>query len=336
MTTCSSRPGTELRAIVTPFAGAERRRSLVQLVTSFGPFFAVCGAAYLAYPVSWLISLALALPAGALLLRVFSIQHDCTHGSFFASRRANRWAGFACSLFTLTPFAAWGRLHLLHHAAWNDLHRSDLSDIYSACLTVREYRALPRRRRLLYRLPRHPLCAIVLLPPLIFLLLFRVPFDTPRELPGERRSIWLTDLGLVALYGGLALLLGWERVLMVQLPALMVGSIAGAWMLSLQHHFEGARWSAPGEWDYVEVSLTGSSWLGLPKFLHRLTGNLGYHHVHHLNTRIANYNLPAASAALQTRYPVHPIGLAGALRGPWLTLWDDGAGRLVSFRDSAA
>jgi omega-6 fatty acid desaturase (delta-12 desaturase) len=336
MITSSSRRDTELRSIVSPYAGGNRRDSLAQLATSIGPFIAVCAASYLAYPHSWLISLALALPAGGLLLRIFAIQHDCTHGSFFASQRANRWAGRACSLVTLTPFATWRRLHLLHHGTWNDLHRSDLSDIYSACLTVSEYRALPPARRLLYRLPRHPLFAIVLLPPLIFLLLFRLPFDTPRELRRERRSVWLTDLGLALLYGALALLLGWERVLVVQLPALIVGSFGGAWMLSLQHHFEGARWATPAEWDYVEVSLAGSSWLALPGVLHWFTGNLGFHHVHHLNPRIPNYHLRAAHEALQPHHPAQPLGLGGALRGPWLALWDEEARRLVSIRQAAA
>jgi len=334
MTVSSIRVGDELRAIVSPHARSDHRRSLSQLVTTLGLFFAVCTVGYLLYPVSWLLSLVVAVPAGGLLLRLFALQHDCSHGSFFASPRANQWAGRLCSLFTVTPFAAWRRLHLLHHAEWNDLHRSDLSDIYSACLTVREYRALPRRQRLTYRLPRHPLMALVLLPPLIFLLVLRLPLDTPRG-SRERRSFLLTNLALVVLYGTLALLLGWQRVLVVQLPAVAIASMFGAWMLTLQHHFEGARWSNRDEWEYVEASLAGSSWLDLPALLHWLTGNLGYHHVHHLNLRIPNYRLRAAHAALQPRARQEPVGLAGALRGPWLALWDEESGRLVSFRAAA-
>jgi omega-6 fatty acid desaturase (delta-12 desaturase) len=332
----SSSPGSALRAIIAPFARADRHRSLVQLATSLGCFFSVCAAAYLLYPISWLISLALAPLGGALLVRLFSIQHDCTHGSFFASRRANVWTGRLCSLFTVTPFLGWGRLHLVHHAEWNDLHRSDLSDIYSACLTVREYQALPRGRRLLYRLSRHPLLAIVLLPPLIFVLLLRMPLDTPRTMVRERRSFHLTNVALVVLYGALAVLLGWQRVLMVQLPILVAGTILGCWVLYVQHHFDAARWLAPGEWDFVEASLAGSSWAGLPRVLHWLTGNLTIHHVHHLNARIPNYSLDAASRALQGRYPMQPFGLRAALAAPWLALWDEDARRLVSFRQAAA
>ena len=332
----SSLSASALRAIIAPHARADWRRSVFQLTTTLGCFFSVCAAAYLLYPISWLISLALTSLGGALLVRLFALQHDCTHGSFFSSRRANVWAGRLCSLFTVTPFLGWGRLHLLHHADWNNLHRSDLSDIYSACLTVREYNALPRGKRLAYRLPRHPLFAIVLLPPLIFALLLRLPLDTPRTMVNARRSIYLTDAALVALYGGLALLLGWERVLMVQLPIVAAGSFFGCWILHVMHHFDDSRWLTAGEWDFVEASLAGSSWLGFPRVLHWLSGNLGIHHVHHLNARIPNYNLATASQALQVSHPMQRVSLRAALRAPWLTLWDEDARRLVSFREAAA
>jgi acyl-lipid omega-6 desaturase (Delta-12 desaturase) len=336
MNASSSLPASALRAIIAPYAHADWRRSIFQLTTTLGCFVAVCAASYLLYPISWLISLALAPLGGGLLVRLFALQHDCTHGSFFASQRANVWAGRLCSLFTVTPFLGWGRLHLLHHAEWNDLHRSDLSDIYSACLTVREYKALPRGKRLAYRLPRHPLFAIFLLPPLIFALLLRLPLDTPRTMMRARRSIFLTDAALLALYGGLALLLGWQRVLVVQLPIVAAGSMFGCWVLYVMHHFDGSRWLAPGEWDYAEASLAGSSWLAFPRILHWLSGNLGVHHVHHLNARIPNYNLETAAEALQARHPILPVSLSAALRATSLALWDEDARRLVSFREAAA
>jgi omega-6 fatty acid desaturase (delta-12 desaturase) len=335
MNVSSSPSGSALRAVIAPFARVDRHRSLVQLSTSLACFIAVCAAGYLVYPISWLLPLALAPLGAGVLLRLFSIQHDCTHGSFFASHRANVWTGRLCSLFTVTPFLGWGRLHLLHHAEWNDLQRSDLGDIYSACLTVREYRALPRGRRLLYRLPRHPLLSIVLLPPLIFVVLMRLPLDTPRTMVRARRSVRLTNACLVGLYGALALLLGWQRVLMVQLPIVAAGSIFGCWVLYAHHHFDKARWLAPGEWDFVEASLTGSAWLGLPRVLHWLTGNLGIHLVHHLNARIPNYSLAMASRALQAHHPMQPVSLRAALRAPELALWDEDAHRLVSFREAA-
>jgi acyl-lipid omega-6 desaturase (Delta-12 desaturase) len=290
---------------------------------------------YLVFPISWLLSLALALPTGALLVRIFIVQHDCGHGSFFASRRANAVVGRLCSLITLTPFANWARQHALHHADWNNLDRGDGggSDIYSSCLTVREYRALSPWRRFLHRLPRHPLVANLLLPPVVFMLVYRVPFDTPRTWIRERWSVYLTNLALVALFGALVALLGWQRVLLVQLPTMVVASILGVWLFSLQHRFENAHWTEKGDWSFVDAALRGSSWFSLPPVLHWLTGNIGFHHVHHLNPRVPNYRLRAAHEAVHALHPVRPLSLRAGLRAPWLTLWDEASGRLVRFRD---
>jgi omega-6 fatty acid desaturase (delta-12 desaturase) len=291
---------------------------------------------HLVYPLSPWLTLALALPTGALLVRVFIIQHDCGHGSFFASRRANVAVGRLCSLITLTPFANWSRQHAVHHGDWNNLDRSGGgADIYSACLTVQEYLALSSWQRLLYRLPRHPLVANLLLPPLVFLVLYRVPFDTPRRWVRERRSVHLTNAALAALFGALAVGFGWREVLEIHLSVMVVASILGVWLFSLQHRFETARWTRRAEWDPAEASMEASSWFGLPRVLHWLTGNIGFHHVHHLNTRVPSYRLGAAHDAVQALWPITPLSLGGGLRSPWLTLWDEASGRLVSFREGA-
>src|SRR4051812_17854628 len=272
-----------LRRATAAFARPLPWQSALQLLTSFGPFLAGCAAMYLVFPVSPLLTLALSLPTGALLVRVFIVQHDCGHGSFFASRSANTTVGWLCSLITFTPYANWGRQHAAHHANWNNLDRQSAgSDIYSACLTVREYLALTPGRRFLYRLPRHPLIANFLLPPLVFLLLYRVPFDTPRDWIRERWSVHLTNAALVVLFGTLVALLGWREVLLVHLPVMVVASILGVWLFSLQHRFETSRWLNHGDWTFVEAALEGSSYFQLPKVLHWLTGNIGFHHVHHL------------------------------------------------------
>lgn len=325
---------TQLREAAATFARPNWQSGALQLMTSFGPFLAACIAAYLVYPISPLLSGALAVPAGVLLVRVFIVQHDCGHSSFFASRRANALTGRLCSLITLTPFANWGRQHGQHHASWNNLDRTGGSDIYSACLTVREYRALSRRRRLLYRLPRHPLVANILLPPLVFLLLYRVPFDTPRAWVRERWSVHLTNLALAAMFALLVTLVGWRQVLTVHLPMMTVSSILGVWLFSLQHRFDTARWTTKEEWNFVQAALAGASWFGLPRVLHWLTGNIGFHHVHHLNPRVPNYRLSAAHDAVQALHPVQPLSLRRGLAAPWLTLWDEAGGRLVRFRDA--
>ena len=330
-------PDAQIRHAAAAFARPNGWKSALQLLTSFGPFLAGCAAMYLVYPVSDLLTLALAVPTGALLIRVFIVQHDCGHGSFFASRRANAIVGRLCSLITLTPYANWSRQHGLHHADWNNLDRTGGgSDIYSACLTVSEYLALSPWRRFLYRLPRHPLVANVLLPPLVFLLLYRVPFDTPRAWRRERWSVHMTNAAIVCLFGTLVVFLGWREVLLVHLPVMVVASILGVWLFSLQHRFETARWTAKSEWSFVEAALDGSSWFRLPRALHWLTGNIGFHHVHHLNPRVPNYRLSEAHEAVHALRPIQPLPLRRSLAAPFLTLWDERSGRLVRFRDARA
>jgi omega-6 fatty acid desaturase (delta-12 desaturase) len=330
-----TRSGVEVRQAAAAFAKPIGGQGAFQLLTSFGPFLAACVSMYLAYPISPWLAIALAVPTGALLVRVFIVQHDCGHGSFFASARANTLVGRACSLITLTPFGNWARQHSLHHGNWSNLDRRKGADLYSACLTVREYLALSRRRRLLHRLPRHPLVANLLLPPLVFLVLYRVPFDTPKRWVRERRSVHLTNAALLLLFGALALAFGWQEVLTIHLSIMVVASILGVWLFSLQHRFETARWTRREDWNPADASMEGSSWFGLPRILHWLTGNIGFHHVHHLNTRVPNYRLGAAHDAVQALWPVKPLTLRGGLRAPWLTLWDEASGRLVSFEEAA-
>jgi omega-6 fatty acid desaturase (delta-12 desaturase) len=287
---------------------------------------------YLAFPTSRVLALVLALPAGMLLVRIFIIQHDCGHGSFFRSLRANGVVGRLCGLLTLTPYANWARQHSLHHASWSNLDRRKGSDLYSSCLTVDEYLALSRCRRLLHRLPRHPLVANLLLPPLVFLLLYRLPLGTPRRWVRERRSVHLTNLSLLLTFGTLALLLGWQRVLVIHSSVMIVASIVGVWLFSLQHRFETARWTRRQEWNASVASMEASSWLDLPNVLQWLTGNIGFHHVHHLNPRVPNYRLCAAHNAIKGAWPIRPVSLMAGLQSPWLTLWDETTAQLVSFR----
>src|SRR5438132_13715912 len=188
-------------------------RSLAQLATSFGGFFVVCAAMYLSLGLTVWITLLLSVLAAGFLVRIFIIQHDCGHGSFFRSRRANELIGRLCSLMTLTPYAFWRRQHARHHGSWNNLDRRAASglDIYSSCMTVVEYRALGRWRRCLVRLTNHPIVAHLLLPPLVFVILYRVPFDAAKEWRRERRGVYLTNLALVGFMGSFGLSVGFGR-----------------------------------------------------------------------------------------------------------------------------
>lgn len=265
----------DLRRNARRFQGCSLRKSLFQAVTSFGGFLGSCAAMYLLLELSYWLSLALTPLAAGFLVRIFIIQHDCGHGSFFRRRRANDMVGFACSLLTLTPYASWRRQHAGHHSVWNDLDRRQSgADIYSSCLTVAEYHALSPQRRWWYRTTRHPIVANILLPPLVFLGLYRVPFDTPKTWRHERRAVYVTNMALVLIFGVLGLLLGFSEVAAVQLPVIVAASIIGVWLFSVQHRGQTVQWFAHENWDSVAASLRSSTCLRLPGVLQWFTGKL--------------------------------------------------------------
>jgi omega-6 fatty acid desaturase (delta-12 desaturase) len=326
---------TDPRIAVTGFLSPVLSISLCQIASSFGGFIGVCVAMYLLVDLSYWITIALALVAAGFLVRIFIIQHDCGHGSFFRSQRANHALGLLCSLLTLTPYANWRRQHAGHHGAWNNLdRRSSGVDIYSTCLTVEEYEALRPWHRRWYRLARHPLVANILLPPLIFLALYRVPFDTPKAWRRERRAVYMTDLVLVAVIVGLGFSVGFDRIAAVQLPVMVLASIIGVWLFSVQHCFEHTFWTRQDNWQFTDAALMGSSHLRLPKLLQWFTGNIGFHHIHHLNPRIPNYRLQEchdANPVLQTA-PI--LTLWSGLWQGCFALWDEERGRMVSFKSA--
>jgi omega-6 fatty acid desaturase (delta-12 desaturase) len=328
-------PLRDLRATLAAYQAPVLGRSLGQMATTFLPFFGVIAAMYALAGISPWLSLALALPAAGLIVRIFIIQHDCGHGAYFRSKAANEWLGRFCSLFTMTPFANWRRQHANHHAMWNNLdQRSSGADIYSTCLTVAEYRALSPLQRWGHRAMRHPLIAQVLLPPLVFLLLYRVPFDTPPAWPRERASVFATDLGLAALFTVLVLLLGAGPVALVQVPTIVIAAILGVWLFSVQHRFENAVWLRQEDWSATNAALFGSSHLKLPRVLQWFSGNIGFHHIHHLLPRVPNYRLEECHRACAAQVPgTSSLTLGQALRAPGFVLWDEARARLVRFSD---
>jgi acyl-lipid omega-6 desaturase (Delta-12 desaturase) len=305
--------------------------SLGQMANSFLPCLALYALMYASLAFSYWATLALSVVTAGFIVRIFIIQHDCGHGSFFRSRQANDWVGRLCSLFTLTPYSMWRRQHAGHHAHWNDLdHRMSGSDIYSTCLTVDEFRALPRWRRVVHRVMLHPVVSLLLLPPLVFLVIYRIPFDAPRSWTRERRAVHGTNLALLAVFGVLGLVLGFGNVLLVHLPTSIVASIIGVWLFSLQHRFEGAQWARQDAWSPVAASLRGSSLLQLPRILQWFTGNIGFHHVHHLDPRVPNYRLEACHHSHPAFAEVTTLTLPrGALLSSRYCLWDEKAQLLV-------
>lgn len=310
-------------------------RSGLQALVSFGGFFATCGAIYALAGWSYWVAILLAPLAAGFLVRIFIIQHDCGHQSFFRSRVANDCLGYLCSLLTLTPYELWKRQHAGHHGTWNDLERRQTGvDIYSTCLTVAEYHGLSRRQRVLFAITRHPLVANVLLPPLIFLGLYRIPFDAPAAWRRERLAVYLTDVMLVAVYGGLVVLLGAGTVAAVQLPIMVLAAIVGVWLFSVQHRGENARWEHHKDWDAVSASLDSTNFLCLPGVLNWFTGNIGYHHVHHLNPRIPNYRLRECHAAIPALRNVPTLSLGDGLRAVRYVLWDERQNRMTTLGQS--
>jgi omega-6 fatty acid desaturase (delta-12 desaturase) len=327
--------GRSLRAILAEHQAPILRRSLGQLATTFGPFFGLIAAMYALWDVSPWISLALTVPTGGLIVRIFIIQHDCGHGAFFRSRAANDWLGRFCGLITMTPYGNWRRQHAQHHAVWNNLDkRVGGADIYSTCLTVAEYQALPGFSRWWRRLVRNPLISQILVPPLVFLLFYRIPFDTPTGWWRERLSVLTTNAGLAVLFTTLILLLGIGPVALVQLSAISIAAIIGMWLFSIQHRFEGALWLRQSEWTATDAAFFGCSHLKLPRVLQWFSGNIGFHDIHHLMSRVPNYRLEECHrACLPLVPPVKPLTLWRALRAPSYVLWDEQQARLVRFAD---
>jgi omega-6 fatty acid desaturase (delta-12 desaturase) len=327
----------DLRAVTLAFQRATPRIALFQIGTTIVPLVLAIAAMHAGLAMGWWwVVPPLALLAAGLTVRTFIIQHDCGHGSFLPWRRANDVLGRLCGVLTLTPYAHWRRQHAQHHGTWNDLDRREGrgSDIYSTCLTVAEYRALGPWARRWHRIARHPAVALILLPPIIFLFVYRVPFDTPAAWLGERRSVQLTNLALVALHGGLGLALGFGPTLLVLLAVMVPASIAGVWLFSLQHHFEDARWARHETWDPVTAAIEGSSFLRLPRVLQWFTGSIGFHHVHHLAPRIPNYRLEACHNAHPAFGTARVLGIREGLRASRYALWDEAEGRMATFAKS--
>ncbi len=316
---------------LAPYARPSVARSVADLLTSVAPYLGLSVAMYLSLGVSYLLTLAIAVPAAGFLLRTYIVFHDCSHGSFLPSKRANVWLGTALGVLVYAPFLNWRHNHAVHHATAADLDRRGQGDVPT--LTVAEYRARPWRGRLGYRLFRNPLVMFGLGP--LFGMVIAPRFVPRSARPRIRRSVHTTNLALVLLIGGLCWLIGWRDFLLVQGPTAMLAGSVGIWLFYVQHQFEDTFWERATEWTYADAALRGSSHLRLPRVLRFFTGNIGLHHVHHLSARIPNYNLQRAHDENPIFHDVPTISLLDGLRAVRLKLWDEDAGRLVTFAQAA-
>jgi len=318
---------TPWRDVLAPFAVPSPHRGLAALATSTLPYLALSVLMYLMLGVSTVLTLALAIPAAGFLVRVFVMFHDCAHGSLLPSKRANVMVGTVLGLFVLSPFRRWRHDHAIHHATSGDLDRRGVGDVIT--LTVTEYNARSRRGRIAYRLIRNPLVMFGFGPVIAMVIGPRMVARGARR--RMRNSVLGTDVALVAIVGVLCWLIGWHAFLIVWAPAALLAGSIGIWLFYVQHQFEDAYWQSNAEWSYADAALRGSSYLKLPPLLRFFTGNIGLHHVHHLNARIPNYNLPRAHAASPMFATVPTLSLWDGLRSVRLKLWDEQAGRLVTF-----
>jgi acyl-lipid omega-6 desaturase (Delta-12 desaturase) len=282
--------------------------------------------------VHYLVTLAFSLPAIGMLVRIFIIQHDCGHGSFTKSKRANNIIGFACGVVTLTPYSYWRRSHAIHHATASQLDNRGTGDVWT--MTIDEYARAPRWRRLQYRLFRTPFFLFFIAPVVQFVVLQRFPWNGPWRWSRQNASILWTNLLLLAIYGVLIHWIGCKAFIMVQLPLVALMGSVGMLLFYVQHQFEGTYWAKSADWDYETAALRGSSFFKLPRILQWFTGNIGFHHIHHLSHRIPNYNLQRCHDDNPRFQNVNIITLRSCLRTLNLQLWDEERQLLVSIREA--
>ncbi|HLY91374.1 MAG TPA: fatty acid desaturase [Acetobacteraceae bacterium] len=312
--------------------GADWKRSLFQLVTTAMPFIALLVIMPEASHVSYWLTLLLAIPAAGLLVRLFIIQHDCGHGSFFKSRAANDGLGRVLGVLTLTPYGHWRKGHAVHHACSGSLDRRGRGDV--EMLTVAEYEALSPLGKLGYRLYRNPFIMVLLGAPINFIVLQRVPRGLSFRDRDARRSILSLNVALVVAFGLPMVMIGVAPVVATYLPVMFIASWAGNWLFYVQHQFENTYWKREDDWNFYTAALRGSSYFELPRILQWFSGNIGLHHVHHLCSRVPNYRL---QACLDSAPELHRIAKRITLReslGCWkLALWDEERRLMVGFSD---
>jgi omega-6 fatty acid desaturase (delta-12 desaturase) len=319
------------KKVVAEFKGPDTWRSVLQLSLTVMLFAGSWALMLWSLQIGYWLTLLLALPTAGFLMRLFMIQHDCGHGSYFRSRRARDWVGFCIGVLVLTPYQYWRRTHAHHHAHSGNLDFRSFGDIET--LTRREYEARTPRERLAYRLYRNPLLLLTIGPLFHFVVKHRYPWDIPKSWKKEWASVWGTNAALAALLVVMALTVGLKSFLLVHLPVLVITTSLGVYLFYVQHQYENTYWHRKEDWDHFEASIYGASHLVLPRPLQWITAYIGIHHVHHLNSMIPNYKLEACMNASPELQQSTQIRLKDSFRLLNLALWDEDAERLIGFRE---
>ncbi len=316
------------RAIIEKYREPSTASALWQIANTFIPYVALWALMYWTLYHAFWLTLPLAVLAGGFLVRIFIIFHDCGHGSFLPSPRANAFVGIVAGLLTFTPYYQWRWEHAIHHSTSGHLDKRGIGDIWA--MAVQEYLGSGRWKRFAYVLARNPIVLFLLAP--LYMFVIHQRFATKGSNVRERQSIWWTNLALLCMVIGLSWIYGLAGYLMVQLIVLGVGGAAGVWMFYVQHQFEDVYWERGDNWDYAAAALRGSSFYKLPSILQWFSGNIGFHHIHHLSARIPNYNLQKCHEADPLFQQVKPLTLWSSFKTLRLRLWDEGQRKLVGYR----
>lgn len=315
------------KSIVAKYQQASDWRAVWQVANTLIPYLGVWVLLYWSLQVSYWLAVPLVLLGGGFLVRLFIIFHDCGHGSFLSSQKANAILGSIVGVLTFTSYYHWRWEHSIHHATSGDLDRRGTGDVWT--LTVEEYLQSSRWRRFSYRLARNPVVLFLIAPLALFLVLERFP--SAKAGLRERISVHATNLALVLVVIGMGAVFGWKTYLLLQVAVMGVAGGVGVWMFYVQHQFEGVYWQRNDQWNYAQAALQGSSFYKLPKVLQWFSGNIGFHHIHHLSPKIPNYNLERCHYAEPLFQTVQPVTLWSSLKSLKFRLWDEDHQRLVGF-----
>jgi len=294
--------------IVAIYARPDLRKSIWQTINSLIPFFALFYIAMRSVEISFWLTLPLSILTAGFMVRAFIIFHDCGHGSFFKSQRANDLLGIVTGFLVFTPYYRWKHEHAIHHATSGDLDRRGVGDVYT--MTVQEYLDAPWWKKFGYRVMRNPFALLLIGPLLVFVIGERIPSAKGKR---EIASVWWTNLALAVFIPLMGFTFGWRAYLTVQLLVLFFGTSVGVWLFYVQHNYEGVYWERHNQWDYFKASMQGSSFYKLPAILQWFSGNIGFHHIHHLGSKIPNYNLPKAYKENPV-FHVKPMTLTSSLK----------------------
>ncbi len=327
----SKQEASVLRQLCAQYAKPHLGKAIWQLSNTLPVFVALWALMAVSVVRAWpyWITLLLMLPAAGLYVRIFIFQHDCGHGSYFKNSRANDAVGALLGLITLFPYGYWKKTHAIHHGTSGNLDRRELGDVET--MTVAEYQASSWQKRLAYRLYRSTPVLLGLGPVWQFVIKHRLPFDMPLSWKKEWASVLWNNVMIVLMAAGLGYFIGWQTVLWVHIPVVLLAGALGVWLFYVQHQFETTYWVRGEEWDVAKAAVEGSSFYDLPLVLHWFTGNIGYHHIHHLASRIPNYNLRACfeSNALLRKAPT--LTIWQSFRCVNFKLWDEKLQRMVGF-----